>query len=183
MHGGGTYAFEVSTPISLRPATLEDVALLTANVADGFATYLEWAPPNWTPPVLEEASMNRQAERLAREDVWCLIALDAGEAAGHIGLSPVTAEEPEPAGPGAIYLWQLFVRERWRGSGLATQLVTAAVEEAKRRDLTKLILWTPRGAGRSRRFYEREGWIATGRSHEDSPSGLPTVEYSRSTAD
>jgi len=40
-------------------------------------------------------------------------------------------------------------------------------------------LWTPQGAGRARRFYEREGWTATGNVHEDSPFGLPTVEYAR----
>jgi hypothetical protein len=43
-------------------------------------------------------------------------------------------------------------------------------------------LWTPEGAGRARRFYEREGWRLTGRSHPASAFGLTTVEYERSTS-
>jgi diamine N-acetyltransferase len=165
--------------MELRRATPADAAAVTANVADGFASYLEWAPPGWTAPALDEASLARLTAGLAGPGIWCTIALDAGEIAGHVGLAPVTTEEPAPAPAGAIYLRQMFVRSRWRGSGAAATLMAAAVEEARRRELTRMTLWTPRGAGRARRFYEREGWTLTGRSHDKGSSiGLPTVEYS-----
>jgi GNAT superfamily N-acetyltransferase len=166
---------------TLRRATLEDVPLLAADIADGFATYLEWAPPHWAPPPLDGASLDRLAKRLERDDVWCLLALDEDAAVGHIGLSPVTNEEPHPAPAGIINVWQLFVRRRWHGSGVATHLMDAAVTEARRRGYTRLRLWTPREAARARGFYEREGWTLTGRTHDDSPSRLSTVEYERST--
>jgi diamine N-acetyltransferase len=167
--------------MELRRATPADAAALTVNVADGFATYLEWAPPGWTPPPFDEASVARLAAGLAGPDIWCVMALDGAESAGHVGLASVTTEEPAPAPAGAIYLRQMFVRGRWRGSGVAGRLMAAAVEEARRRELTRMTLWTPRGAERARRFYEREGWTLTGRSHDEGSSvGLPTVEYSRS---
>ena len=165
--------------MELRRATPADAAALTANVADGFATYLEWAPPGWTPPVFDEASRVRLTAALAGPDIWCMMALDVGETAGHVGLALLTTEEPAPAPAGAIYLRQMFVRGPWRGSGVAARLMGAAVAEARRRELTRMTLWTPRGALRARRFYEREGWKLTGRAHEEGSSiGLPTVEYS-----
>jgi GNAT superfamily N-acetyltransferase len=166
--------------MELLRATPADAAALSANVADGFASYLEWAPPGWTPPPIDDASMARLAMGLAGPDIWCVMALDGDETAGHAGLAPVTTEEPAPAPAGAIYLRQMFVRSRWRGSGVAAMLMAAAVEEARHRELTQMILWTPRDAERARRFYEREGWTLTGRAHDEGSSiGLPTVEYRR----
>jgi GNAT superfamily N-acetyltransferase len=165
--------------VELRRATIADADALAAHVAEGFGTYLEWAPPGWTPPPIDAASMRRLRARLERPDVWVVIALDGAETAGHAGLSSVTGEEPAPAPPGSIYLWQMFVRPSRHGTGAARALMAAAVAEAGRRDCSGMLLWTPRGARRARAFYEREGWRATGRSHERSPSGLPTVEYSR----
>jgi GNAT superfamily N-acetyltransferase len=166
--------------MELRRATPDDAVVLTASVADGFATVREWAPREWRPPEFDEASVARLAEVLAGPETWCVIALDGSEPAGHALLDSVTTEEPAPAPPGAMYLRQMFLRTRWQGSGVAAQLMTAAVGEARRRELGRMILWTPRGAGRARRFYEREGWLLTGRAHHDeSSTGLPTVEYGR----
>jgi hypothetical protein len=55
----------------------------------------------------------------------------------------------------------------------------SAVTEAHRRSCARLRLWTPRGAARSRRFYEREGWTPTGNERDESPIRLPIVEYER----
>jgi GNAT superfamily N-acetyltransferase len=166
--------------MELRRATPEDAAALTGTVADGFATFREWAPREWRPPEFDEASVARLAEALAGGELWCVIAFEGGEPAGHASLDSVTTEEPAPAPPGAMYLRQMFVRARWHGSGVAAQLMAAAVEEARRRELRRIILWTPRGARRACRFYEREGWRPTGRAHEhESSVGLPTIEYGR----
>jgi len=80
---------------------------------------------------------------------------------------------------GTVYLWQLFVRPNWQGHGIATQLMQAAGTEAAERGYRGMRLWTPQGARRARRFYEREGWSVTGRTNPNSPFGLPTVEYAR----
>ena len=164
---------------TLREAGTEDAAVLAATVAEGFASYLDWAPPGWEPPAVDEASLGRLVARLRRADVWCVLALVDGRPAGHVALSPVTTEDPGPLPAGQVFLWQMFVREPWRGHGVASTLMARAVAEATGRGFTAMRLWTPEGAARARRFYEREGWAPTGRRHEVSPSGLPTVEYGR----
>ena len=175
----GTYP----VPMELRRAAPADAAGLAANVADGFATYLEWAPARWAPPEITPAALARLRSRLSSDDVWCLVALEREGVIGHVLLAPTSGEEPQPAPPGVTNLAQMFVRRGWHGAGVAAALIGAAVAEADRRGFTTIRLWTPKGAARARRFYEREGWSATGAVHERTPSRLPTVEYRRSRAD
>ncbi len=162
-----------------RVATPDDAPAICATVAEGLAGYLDWAPAGWQPPEMTPAVLERVRSRLSREDVWCLIALERGEAIGHVSLAPESGEEPEPAPPGVTNLAQMFVRRRRQGTGVAAVLMGEAVAEAARRGFASMRLWTPQGAARARRFYEREGWTATGAVHERSPSGLVTMEYAR----
>jgi GNAT superfamily N-acetyltransferase len=173
------YSRTVPAPLETRIATPRDAPEISASVAEGFESYREWAPEGWAPLTPTPEMLATLRSRLSDEDVWCLLALEDGEAAGHVALARTSGEEPEPAPPGMINLWQLFVRRRWQGSGIATTLMGAAVAEAARRGFTTMRLWTPQGAGRARRFYEREGWTATGAVHEQSPTGLVTVQYER----
>jgi GNAT superfamily N-acetyltransferase len=148
-----------------------------AEASDG---YRAWAPSGWTPPVATTAEqVAGLAKALARPDVWCLLALDVPETIGHVALSLRTMEDTDPAPVGTINLWQLFVRPAWQGRGVATQLMSAAVDEARARGSNHMRLWTPQGAARARRFYEREGWTLTGGIHEETPFGLPVIEYAR----
>ncbi|HXB14364.1 MAG TPA: GNAT family N-acetyltransferase [Solirubrobacteraceae bacterium] len=162
-----------------RRGTHDDAPAILATVAAGFESYREWAPAGWSPPEMTPAVLERLRKRLSDDEFWLLVALDGGGMIGHVALAPTTREEPAPAPAGAIYLSQMFVRRRSHGSGVAATLMAAAIAEAARRGFTGMRLWTPRGAARARRFYEREGWSATGAVHARSPSGLPTVEYAR----
>ncbi len=123
--------------MELRTATPADAPALAANVAEGFESYREWAPEGWSPPAIGAAAIARVAERLAQPEVWSLIALDGEETAGHVGLSPTTGEDPQPAPAGTTNVWQLFVRGPWRGRGVASALMAAAVAEAERRGLSR----------------------------------------------
>ena len=168
-----------SRSVRMRIAAPSDATAIARNIAEGFESYREWAPPGWKPPILGEADIKRLQARLGDDDVWCLVALDGEEIVGHVALSLDTAEDPGPPPPGVVNLWQLFVHRAWQGRGVATQLIEAAVEQAAQLAYSVLRLWTPCGAARARRFYEREGWQSTGAVHEQSPSGLATVEYRR----
>ncbi len=162
-----------------RIAEPADAPAITETIDGGFAGYRAWAPAGWAPPDASAERLERLAGALARDDVWCLLALDGDAVAGHAALAPTTIEDPAPAPPGVVNLWQLFVRPAWQGRGVSRELMAAAVAEARVRGFTRMRLWTPQGAGRARRFYEREGWTATGGVHANSPSGLVTVEYGR----
>jgi GNAT superfamily N-acetyltransferase len=162
-----------------RVAEAADAAAISAILDEAVEGYRSWAPSEWAPPVRTQADIARFADDLGRSDVWCLLALDDQRVIGHAALSLLTMEDPEPPPAGTINLWQLFVRPAWQGCGIATWLMEAAASEARQRGFTRMRLWTPQGQSRARRFYEREGWTLTGGLHEDSPFGLPLVEYTR----
>ena len=161
----------------LRRATPEDAEAFAETADVCFATYAEFAP-GWRNPVAGDR-VERLAERLASPDVWALIAVDGDDVAGHVSVAE-RALPPAPPDPrGHARLWQLFDKPPWQGGPLATRLLHAAEREASGRGFAGMTLWTPRDHMRARRFYEREGWAATGAEDPTSPMGLPLVEYAR----
>ena len=124
-----------------------------------------------------EGDPQRFADALARPDVWFLVAVSDGAVVDHVAVSLFTREDPGPPAPRAVFVWQLFVRLAWHGHGVGSMLMRAAVNEALNRSFSLMRLWTPEGARRARRFYERKGWGLTGGVHRSSDFGLATVEY------
>jgi GNAT superfamily N-acetyltransferase len=174
----GLYHFGARV-VQTRIADPADAATLVATVGEAFDGYRAWAPAGWSPPEEGGEFTSRLAEALSRADVWCLVAESSGEPVGHVALSSTTYIQPEPAPPGMVNLWQLFVRPAWQGIGVASVLLQAAITEAEHRGFVRVRLWTPSGAVRARRFYEREGWTLTGDGRGESLLGLPIVEYAR----
>jgi GNAT superfamily N-acetyltransferase len=162
---------------SFRQAELEDAPAVGAGVAAGFEGYREFAPPFWRPPDAA-AQVERVRRLIGQGRWWCLLAEHGGELAGQASFVPAAAG-PEPVDdPRLAHLSGLFVEPRWWGSGLASTLHAAALEEASARGFTNIRLFTPAGQARARRFYEREGWVRTD-DHRDLAAGLPTLEYRR----
>ena len=153
---------------------MTDVADLAATVAEGFETYRRWAPRGWDPPapMIQLAGIR---DRLTDHGVVCLLAEGRdGEPAGHVEYLPARDER------GVAHLLMLFVRERWWGTGLASDLLRLATDGARGEGYGSMRLNTPAEHVRARRFYEREGWhVASAASYEPS-LGLTLVTYRRS---
>jgi GNAT superfamily N-acetyltransferase len=163
---------------SLRPAVPRDAERIAAVLAEGFDSYRSFAPPGWEPPD-PQAELRWLRDFLGNEEVWCLVAEEDGEMAGHVAIMP-TRIHPHPSDDDAMaQFWQLFVREPWWGSGLATALHAEAVREAGARGFTSMRLFTPAAHARARRFYEREGWTAVGEPVDALDFGMPLLEYRR----
>ena len=77
------------------------------------------------------------------------------------------------------HLRQLFVRTAHWGSGLATRLHAAAIDEATARGFATMRLFTPAAQARARRFYEREGWALARPPAFEGHIGLEIAEYRR----
>lgn len=166
----------MSEPI-LRSATRADVPALSDTVQQGFEGYRAWAPRGWDPP---DAALHGSSirARLADPACFCLLA-EAGptlEPAGHVAYLPATGERA------VAHVWMLFVRERWWGTGLATELLRRAVAAATDAGYRGMRLHTPAEHGRARAFYEREGWRLDGESFHDPMLGLALVTYRRGIA-
>jgi GNAT superfamily N-acetyltransferase len=166
--------------ISARRATPADQPSVMELVLAGIGSYRDWAP-DWTPqPPSPETS-----ERLSRvyaddEAAWVFLAFAGDELVGLVSLAMTTGAAPEPPPPGTVYLWQMFVRTDWQGTGLAGALHDRVIEEARSRGFERMILWAAEGAAQARHFYEREGWEATGKTDPEAKFGLPLVQYGRS---
>jgi GNAT superfamily N-acetyltransferase len=142
------------------------------------AGYPAFAPPGWQGPAYEpELEYTRVV--LADPEYHCVVAEAGGRVVGQVMVVPAAraARPVEDAGLG--HLRNLYVdRPQW-GSGLATKLMRAAVEDAQSRGFRELRLFVAEGQARARRFYEREGWRAAGAPYFDPAPGLSMVEYRR----
>ena len=161
---------------SLRLATPADAARLAANVTEGFESYRSFAPPGWQPPSAD-GELGLMDEALGRPDVWCMLAEVGGELAGHVAIRPAETAPRGSREPGLAHFWQLFVKPAWHGTGLALELHDEAVREAGARGFQTMRLYAAAGQARARRFYEREGWVASGPPTELSGFRMPVVEY------
>ena len=157
----------------IRPAESADLPAVLAINADGFETYREFAPPDWEPPSFDDIAELSIDERAA----W-LVGEEDGEVVGHVMFIPATISSVPLDDPKLAHVMQVFVAASHRGTPVATELMNALVEEAVRRGYEHMRLFTPAGAGRARRFYEREGWSQVDYI-EDTPLGFPVVEYRR----
>jgi GNAT superfamily N-acetyltransferase len=165
--------------MQLRPGRPSDADGLAANVEEGFAGYAQFAPPGWRPPRQDRAEIRN---RLGSPDTWCLLAMAGPSIAGHVSVVPAaTAAGVAVADPRLAHLWHLFVRPSYQGSGLATLLHERALAEARERAYRHMRLFTPAGHARARRFYEREGWTASGLTMIGHELGLAIAEYRRAT--
>jgi GNAT superfamily N-acetyltransferase len=157
------------------PGDAEEIAR-TLELA--FEGYREFAPAAWTPPPTDPKPLRT---RLADPDVWCQVAETREGMAGHVALIPARMQTTHPdPDPTLAHLWQLFVREQHWGTGIATALHSAVVEEATRRGYSTIRLYAVAPQARARRFYEREGWTPAGPPFVEEEWGeMELVEYRR----
>jgi GNAT superfamily N-acetyltransferase len=161
----------------LRPAAPGDVAAMVAITVEGFESYRDFAPEGWQPPSADD-EIERLHALIGEDHVWYLVAEREGELAGHVGFLPADRLSwARIEDPGLAHFRQLFVAPAHWGSGLATRLHAAAVDEARARGFQAMRLFTPAGQARARRFYEREGWALSVAPFHDGRIGFEIVEY------
>jgi diamine N-acetyltransferase len=162
---------------TIRRATPADAEALATTVAEGFASYREFAPPGWEAPDRLEIALGL-AVRLRRPRVVAWLATaDGGEVAGHVTYLPARESRDPVDDPSLAHLEQLFVRPAHWGSSIAHDLLEVAVEHAAAAGYAAMRLATPADHARARRFYEREGWAPYGEPFGNTPLGLVLVEY------
>ena len=157
-------------PVTTHPARPADAETMSRTLHLGFATYRAFGPRAWeAPPFPNELEYAR--EKLRSRHTWAVMAEIAGEPAGHVSMYP------DPTRDDTVYLWQLFVRPQWWGTGLASMLHDAFVAEACARGYRQGTLNTPAPHARARCFYERRGWRPDGSPHELWNFGIPVIRY------
>jgi len=155
-----------SPPVRTRLGRPADAEAMSRSLHLGFDTYRSFAPAGWSaPPFPNELEFTR--EKLRSRHTWALLAELAGEPAGHVAMYPAERRDD------TVYLWQLFVRPPWWGTGLAGMLHEAFLVEARARGYRQATLSTPAPHARARRFYERRGWRLEASPDELWSFGVP----------
>jgi RimJ/RimL family protein N-acetyltransferase len=81
--------------------------------------------------------------------------------AGFVMLAEVTDAHPEP------YLWRLLVDRWWQRAGVGRAVLDAVVTGLREQGRSSLLTSWVEGVGGPRRFYERYGFVTTGRTIDD----------------
>ena len=163
-----------SEAYNIRAVTRDDAQRLAAFVQDAFADYIAISPPGWTPPA---ADLESEHETLGHPDARTVVAEPGGVLAGVVSHIPASASRLRSDDPGLIHFRRLFIHPGWHGSGLAQRLHQRAVDDARARGFTSMVLFTPYAQGRARRFYERQGWTHVADDFADERFGMPTAQY------
>jgi GNAT superfamily N-acetyltransferase len=169
--------------ISLRRASPTDATSLAAvEVTTWQRAFCDLMPVAF----LNALSVEDQAVRWARSLVKhghggqkrTLVAVLDDEVVGYVTVGRDPGEEEM----GFVYL--LYVLPEHWGCGVGGALMTAAMDELRDLALPEAVLWVLRENGRARRFYERLGWHADGRTRTDDYGGveLDAVCYRRAVA-
>ena len=104
-------------------------------------------------------------EQSLTDDEWCSRIENGAWFLAYRGASPVgiVAAFAEVDRPRQRRLISMWVAPSERGSSTATDLVEAVIAWADEQHAEAITLWTADGNVRARRFYERLGFVSTGR--------------------
>jgi GNAT superfamily N-acetyltransferase len=163
----------MSAGVRIVRASSLDAPALAPLVAEGFATFREWAPSGWVSPEAGNAeNVSRLRGKLSEAGSWGAKAVRGGRAVG------MTVVVPDST-PGVAHLAYLFVRREAWGTGVASALLDAAVAAARDSGFGELRLLAPGGQDRALHFYEREGFERIGEPFSEEALGLTVVEMRR----
>jgi ribosomal protein S18 acetylase RimI-like enzyme len=147
--------------IVYRDAVLDDAPALDALFRRGFTdTFAHLYDPKDLAAFFAGFTQQAWRAELADPDFGFRLAEEDGALVGYAKVSSVSLPV-EPAGP-AAELRQLYVLERWHGSGIARTLMDWVLAEARRRGAEDLYLSVFTDNHRARSFYARYGFEGIG---------------------
>jgi ribosomal protein S18 acetylase RimI-like enzyme len=114
---------------------------------------------------------SRWREIVADVDWWIVVADDGKEPVG------VATVKPADDAPGTGHITYLVVAPESAGQGVGRALLDAAADEMRRRGYERAHLHVGVANAHARRFYERNGWLDTGRREFNEEFGFDLADY------
>lgn len=153
--------------VQVRKATGEDAAAILICLAAAFERYRsQYTPGAFADTVLDPATVQA---RLC--DMCLFVAIAEGSIVGTIGCSRDGTEG---------HIRGMAVLPEWQGKGIARALLKAVESELRRNRCELVTLDTTEPLLRAMRFYEKQGYRASGRVSDFF--GMRLIEYSKSLA-
>ena len=155
-----------SATISIRRATSDDAPGILACLREAFEDYRQFYTPDaFLDTVLTPETIH---ERLAKTIVFVAVS-PSRQIAGTIACNVVNRDEGHLRG--------MAVCLAWRGTSLASQLLSHAESELRRRKCARITLDTTEPLKRAMRFYEKHGYRRSGKISDFF--GMPLFEYDK----
>jgi len=149
---------------SIRKAGESDAAGILECLRSSFEPYREsYTPEGFADTVLSAETIGA---RLSEMTVFVAVS-GSGEVIGTIGCAIAGEEEGHIRG--------MAVLSAWQGRGVAAELLRAAEAELRARGCARVSLDTTEPLKRAARFYEKNGYRASGRVADFF--GMPLFEY------
>lgn len=142
--GGKAFSFEV------RKADMEDVAAIVDCLGRAFAEY----ESAYTPGAFADTVPDANGIRRRLKEMCLLVAVSANKVVGTIGYTVNGTEG---------HLRGMAVFPQWRGRGAASALLRNVENELRARGCTVVTLDTTEPLERAIRFYEKNGFVASGK--------------------
>jgi ribosomal protein S18 acetylase RimI-like enzyme len=150
----------------IRPATEADCAGILGCLHAAFEPYRS----QYSAAAYEDTVLNDDSLRQRLGNMNLFVALDgSGNVIGTVGCSI--------SSPGEGHIRGMAVLETWRGDGVADQLLDQAISKLREERCTRVTLDTTAPLKRAIRFYEKNGFRATGTVSDFF--GMPLYEYAR----
>jgi ribosomal protein S18 acetylase RimI-like enzyme len=155
----------MGTKFSIRRAGPLDAEGIVQCLHTAFACYRAYySPEGFADSTLTPYTV---LERLGSMSVY--VALDGERVIGTIACGILS--------PGEGHLRGMAVLPDWQGRGIAEQLLAAVEAELRQRGCQRITLDTTAPLQRAIRFYERNGYTATGKVSDFF--GMPLYEYGK----
>jgi GNAT superfamily N-acetyltransferase len=155
----------VRPALALRRASSED----TEGILDCLAAAFEPFRASYTPAGFADTVLARETLARRTAEMSVFVAAAAGEVVGTVGCAVAAAGEGHVRG--------MAVRPDWQGRGVARRLLLAAEDELREKGCRRVTLDTTAPLARAIRFYESNGYSATGRIADFF--GMPLFEYAK----
>lgn len=151
--------------VEIRQAKEDDSESLLGCLSAAFAPYRD----QYTPAAYADTVLDESALRHRMRTMHVLVAIADGEVVGTVG-----AAIHDDRG----HLRGMAILPQLRGSGVAAQLLTAIEEWLRMQGCARLLLNTTRPLQAAMKFYEKHGYVRTGRISDFF--GMDLIEYEKS---
>ncbi len=166
----------------LRDCVTEDArAIAEVHVRSWQAAYRGELPDDYLDGLSVDDREEAWREILTRpqESSGVLVAEEAGRVIGFASFGP-SRDGDRDEGTGEVYA--MYLEPGWFGKGVGRELFAVANERLRQLGYTRATLWVLASNDRSRRFYEKAGWVFDGTesTHQSECLHMPIVRYAGS---
>ena len=155
----------ISSPIEIREARSDDAPAIAACLATAFERFR----PQYTPAAFADTVADESAVRARMTHMTIFVAiLPNGAVIGTLAAS---------VSNGAGHLRGFAVRDEWQSVAVANKLLVTVEHWLLAAGCTQLSLHVTAVLHRAIRFYEKNGFMRTGRSEDFF--GMPLAEFSK----